>query len=1145
MKRTKPILALLASIIAICLVLTACGPKDEPKAEYSLDKSAVTLVVDGTHQLNVTSSLENEFEVEYDTSAPTIATVSATGLIKAVAPGTANITATVEGTVLTCVVTVEHKYAISKTSETLEVGEYVDLTVNATPTKDLTVVWSSSNDGVATVSDGRVTAIAEGTATISAKVDGKTLTCDITVTAAEDQYIYSLNVEAEERLEKNKTLQLELTATPARDDDYEIVWDSDDDTVATVSEDGLVTGVADGTATISATVDGEVVAECEITVFHYAYTFATTLDVDYGDTTKALSVTVAPVKDMAITYEVTQGDSVTVGTDGKITTVGVGASTVTIKDGETVIGACVVTVKVSVTMAETLALHIGDDHVMEVVVAPSTYTPDITFEIEEGDDVISLDPTTHTVTAIANGTATVLATVDEKELRCTVTVANVFVTDSDVTNLTETTGMDKDNPVDITVGAEYWEQYIATAETNHKQYDSVDEDIIDCVKPTTGAYLPDYAAWLAWHGGATSATCNCGKCNKDTQNGGDGGWESGGTKAYKSNVEGEKINIDFTVFAGQSTIKVYTGGYNCKVSAKLKDGETVLDTKNIDNTGVHHSQLVEFTVDVKAKTSLTVELEFVDDNDNYPHSAMSLAAASISGDVYRLNKYATSLLIDETDNLSVIKNDNESATNVTYTSSDSEIASVTQDGLITAVSNGDAVITVVADGRVRKCTVNVSTGYNYSIDSTDVYIGNGKTHQIVLTSDPAGSTEAVTYTVIEGSDVISVSSTGLITAANVGSAKVRVSVKGEEKFVVDVTVGNVSAVASKKMLEGGKTIDLTSPENIYWEHYIWTEVNPKSVEAGNDLIDIITPLEQNGAADYGAKLWFSGSSGNKENALSGDTAHSKYSIARHHSFSVRIPAAGNYEIRVYTGVWKAINTVSLVYGTHTIASSQIEHLTDGNSALVTFAVTAAAETTFTLNLDVDEAHNNDGRSKIAAIAIADMSIAANTNIPVTHTSENDVIDILATSDDLTVLDWALVDNRMDGGNLIGAFGGNMTGDDLRMTLKYNDTDSSRAFKYSDNGADATVTVSNNVKKIAVYATGWNSAYRIVIKNANGDVAYQSTTVVTGDGSVASEIVFDVNVDITDGETANWTVEIQKVAGANCGIAGVVMLGETA
>lgn len=74
---------------------------------------------------------------------------------------------------------------LNKTELTLEVGDEETLTATVTPDNatNKTVTWSSSNNAVATVANGKVTAVAAGTATITATADGKSATCTVTVNA--------------------------------------------------------------------------------------------------------------------------------------------------------------------------------------------------------------------------------------------------------------------------------------------------------------------------------------------------------------------------------------------------------------------------------------------------------------------------------------------------------------------------------------------------------------------------------------------------------------------------------------------------------------------------------------------------------------------------------------------------------------------------------------------------------------------------------------------------------------------------------------------------------------------------------------------------------------------------------------------------
>ena len=74
---------------------------------------------------------------------------------------------------------------LDKTTISLEVGESVTLSATVSPNNatDKTVTWSSSDETVAIVENGKVTAVKEGEATITAKSGDKTAECKVTVTA--------------------------------------------------------------------------------------------------------------------------------------------------------------------------------------------------------------------------------------------------------------------------------------------------------------------------------------------------------------------------------------------------------------------------------------------------------------------------------------------------------------------------------------------------------------------------------------------------------------------------------------------------------------------------------------------------------------------------------------------------------------------------------------------------------------------------------------------------------------------------------------------------------------------------------------------------------------------------------------------------
>lgn len=162
--------------------------------------------------------------------------------------------------------------SLDQTGMVLNSGDIEPLIAAVTPSDatNTDIEWSSTNEAVATVDgDGIVTAISEGGARITATtVDGDfTAECDIVV---DDSHVRVRNVFLDhETLLVYKGREATLTATVTPDDatDQTVVWKSSDESVATVNQFGTVTGISDGTATITVTTnDGAKTASCEITV---------------------------------------------------------------------------------------------------------------------------------------------------------------------------------------------------------------------------------------------------------------------------------------------------------------------------------------------------------------------------------------------------------------------------------------------------------------------------------------------------------------------------------------------------------------------------------------------------------------------------------------------------------------------------------------------------------------------------------------------------------------------------------------------------------------------------------------------------------------------------------------------------------------
>ena len=324
----------------------------------TLNKASTSIVLAQTEQLTATVNPTNATDktVFWSSNSNSVASVSATGLVTANSIGTAIITVrTSDGNYTdTCTVTVVEGYVavegvnIASTSANIMVSQQLSISYTVLPAiatnKDVT--WLSDNPSVATVDDGVVTGVAEGTATITVKtVDGEfTDTITINVTALKVTGVRLDKTEA--HVAPGGTITLTATISPDNAPDKSVTWSSDDESVATVV-DGVVTGVAEGTAIITVTTtDGAKKATCTIIVTNQNATTAsinyppfTLIIFDNGDMgTQQLKVITDGVYE-SITWSSDDSNIVKVDQTGKVTAVAKGTTiikaTVTVKGSST------------------------------------------------------------------------------------------------------------------------------------------------------------------------------------------------------------------------------------------------------------------------------------------------------------------------------------------------------------------------------------------------------------------------------------------------------------------------------------------------------------------------------------------------------------------------------------------------------------------------------------------------------------------------------------------------------------------------------------------------------------------------------------------------------------------------------------------
>ena len=207
-----------------------------------------------------------------------IAYVAATtGFIAAVKPGKTKIYAEatdgsgVRNYISITVIQPVTSISLDCSSATINIGETKTLTAIVSPSNasNKNISWTSSNESVATVnSNGIVTGIGAGSTTIIASTcDGSGIVAYCTVNIKQPVTGITLN-HSSIVINVSQTKSLTASVSPTNASNKSISWNSNDNTIATVSNNGVVTGVSAGTTTITASAkDGSGIVEyCAVEV---------------------------------------------------------------------------------------------------------------------------------------------------------------------------------------------------------------------------------------------------------------------------------------------------------------------------------------------------------------------------------------------------------------------------------------------------------------------------------------------------------------------------------------------------------------------------------------------------------------------------------------------------------------------------------------------------------------------------------------------------------------------------------------------------------------------------------------------------------------------------------------------------------------
>ncbi len=292
-----------------------------------------------------------------------------------------------------------------------------------------------------------------------------------------------------------------------------------------------------------------------------------------------------------------------------------------------------------------------------------------------------------------------------------------------------------------------------------------------------------------------------------------GGMNNGVWYKFTPTISGN-YTISANPDAWDAEISVFSGSCNSMVYVNHRDGYGTNGTESL-------------TLDLTASTTYYINIGYYHMSENRPEGEFILNlqrnATAVTG--VTLTPASANLTVGETQQLTAsVQPSNASNTDVNWSTSNSSIVTVDNSGLITAVSPGNATVTVTtADGGfTATCNITVEpnvinvTGVSINPSATGVTVG--QTQQLNAIIQPGNATNTDVTWSSNNITIATVSSTGLVTGVAPGSAVITVTtVDGGHTATCDITVQSntvnvtgVNITPGSISIEAGQTAQLTA-----------------------------------------------------------------------------------------------------------------------------------------------------------------------------------------------------------------------------------------------------------------------------------------------------------------------------------------------
>ncbi len=792
----------------------------------SLNTTKKTLEIGDSFTLKHTikPSKPTNAEVKWSTSNKKVATVSSKGVVKTKGTGTAKITVTTleGGYTATCTVKVVRSVTgvkLNKKSLTVARDSAVRLKATVTPSNatNKALLWLSSNPKVAAVDqNGRVAGLKVGKATITVKTkDGSfKASCSVSVEILAEKLTLK---STKATVKSGQTVKLGYTVLPKNTTNKALTWSSSNKAVASVNKNGVVTGLKGGKVTITAKTSNGIAKKCTVTVIQAPDSVrlneaAVSI---YEGTSKTLKATVLPSNsnDKSVKWSSSNTKVATVSSKGVVKAVSVGTAVITVKTNENArVARCTVTVlrhTRSVTLDKSsFEINIGRSETLKATVLPETASEKGVKWTSSAPEIASVSPE-GIVTGLAFGEAVITATTVEggKKATCFVKV-NTPVMDIVLAEAQLSIGDGESAQLEAIIAPEDATNKNIIWSTDAPEVATVDENgVVTGVEPGTAVIT----ATTVDGGFTATAEITVFRIAKKIE--------------LNTNevtvITGQTVSLSATVLPEDAVDKTVTWESSDNEVANVNDEGFVTTYK------AGTAEITAYAAGGKVKSVCVLNVTEPVTGVTLEESELTLYSGS--------EKALTAAVLPE------------SATNkkLIWSSNQPEVASVDENGVVSALSKGEAVITVKTDdgGFEKSCTVTVLIGVSEIVpDKTELFLAVPESVELACSVLPENADDKTLLWSSSNENVAKVDENGKVTAVSEGSAVITAASKdGQAKTEITVEViipaETVSVSAEKDILWVGESVTLSAavlPENATQRNVNFVSLNENVAGVSED-----------------------------------------------------------------------------------------------------------------------------------------------------------------------------------------------------------------------------------------------------------------------------------------------------------------------